>query len=110
MRPFKPVRRVIPFSVFRNMKPNELKAIGANVKPPMFLTPSDVKPKPSEAAVYYQLHEAVAPPRRVMSFREWCEQKYKREGVVYSTSSTSICAETIISISSDQPSSDSRKS
>jgi hypothetical protein len=31
MRPFKPVRRVIPFSVFRNMKPNELKAIGAKV-------------------------------------------------------------------------------
>jgi hypothetical protein len=83
MRPFKPVRRVIPFSVFRNMKPNELKAIGAKVLPPLYLTPSDVKPKPSEAAVYYQLHEAtseelaVAPPKRVLGFREWCKGSYE---------------------------------
>ncbi len=83
MRPLKPVRRVIPFSVFRNMKPNELKAIGAKVLPPLYLTPSDLKPKPSEAAVYYQLHEAeaeavvVVPKKRVMGFREWCENSAK---------------------------------
>jgi hypothetical protein len=83
MRPFKPVRRVIPFNVFRNMKPNELKAIGAKVLPPLYLTPSDVKPKPSDAPIYYQLQEAeanaeapaVAPPKRVMGFREWCEKQ-----------------------------------
>jgi hypothetical protein len=80
MRPFKPVRRVIPFSVFCKMKPNELKAIGAKVHPPVYLTPSDTKPKPSEAPVYYQLHEAtseelaVPPPKHVMGFRQWCSR------------------------------------
>ena len=84
MRPFKPVRRVIPFSVFRNMKPNELKAIGAKVLPPLYLTPSDVKPKPSEAPVYYQLHEAEAPPKRVLGFREWCESSAKGKSLTSS--------------------------
>ena len=84
MRPLKPTRRIIPFSVFRKMKPNELKAIGAKVKPPVILTPSDLKPKPSDAPVYYEHHEAeveasaVAPTKRLMGFREWCEQNPER--------------------------------
>ena len=95
MRPFKPVRRVIPFSVFRNMKPNELKAIGAKVLPPLYLTPSDVKPKPSEAAVYYQLHEepvehtASKSPKRVMGFREWCEKLPKGKSLTSSETTDS---------------------
>ena len=83
MRPLKPTRRLIPFSVFRKMKPDELKAIGAKVKPPLYLRPSDVKPKPSEAPVYYEHHEAeanaeapaIAPTKRLMGFREWCEKQ-----------------------------------
>lgn len=83
-------RRIIPFSVFRKMKPNELKAIGAKVKPPLYLTPSAAKPKPAEAPVYYQLHEAeaeaptVASPKRVMGFREWYETSAKGKNLTSS--------------------------
>ena len=81
MRRYKLSRRIIPFSVFRKMKPNELKAIGAKVQPPLYLTPSDKKPTPSEAPIYYQLHEAEAdaipavPKKRLLGFREWCEKQ-----------------------------------
>lgn len=83
MRRFKPARRIIPFSVFSKMKPNELTAVGAKVQPPLFLTPSDKKPTPSEAPIYYQLHEAEAdaapavPKKRLLGFREWCDLKAK---------------------------------
>jgi len=83
MRRYKLSRRIIPFSVFRKMKPNELKAIGAKVQPPLFLTPSDKKPTPSEAPVYYQLHEVEADAipavrrKRLLGFREWCDFKAK---------------------------------
>lgn len=78
MRRYKLSRRIIPFNVFRKMKPNELKAVGAKVQPPLFLNPSDKKPTPSEAPIYYQLHEAEAdavpfvPKKRLLGFREWC--------------------------------------
>jgi hypothetical protein len=76
-------RRIVPFSVYRKLTPAERKDFGTKIKPPMYLTPSDEKPKPSDGPVYYQLHEleaeaagdaAIAPTRRVMSFREWCKQ------------------------------------
>ena len=75
-------RRIVPFSVYRKLTTAERKGFGTKIKPPMYLTPSDEKPKPSDGPVYYQLHEektdtgaSIAPTRRVMSFREWCERQ-----------------------------------
>jgi hypothetical protein len=80
VKSFKSNRRIVPFSVYRKLTPAERKSFGAKITPPMYLTPSDEKPKPSDGPVYYQLHEekvaaeaAAAPTRRVMGFREWCK-------------------------------------
>ena len=97
MKPPKYSRRIVPFSVYRKLTTAERKSFGAKIKPPMYLTPSDEKPKPSDGPVYYQLHEleaeaagtavdgaataAVSPPKRVMGFRVWCERFHSEKSV-----------------------------
>jgi hypothetical protein len=67
LRPLKPVRRIIPFSIFRKLKLEDLKSIKPKLKDSKATTTNyelqenAIKPTPK-------------PPKRVMGFIEWCKK------------------------------------